>query len=170
MIYGVISFVTLLGALNDLGCTESLNYFLPKYIINHEYGRAKYLLKITLIMQALSSIAIAAILFVLAPWLASTYFHEPLLIDILRISGLYFVGINMFHLATVIFSVSQDTKLQKGMEFLKILSTALATCLVFYFGFDRVEPYMWAWVSGVIIGSVIAIYFAYTRYYRVYFA
>lgn len=64
-------------------------------------------------MQMLSSIAIAVILFVLAPWLAHTYFHEPLIIDILRISGLYFVGINIFHIATVIFSVSQDTKMQK---------------------------------------------------------
>jgi stage V sporulation protein B len=170
MIYGVISFVTLLGALNDLGCTESLNYFLPKYIIKWEYAKAKYLLKITLIMQTLSSIAIAVILFVLAPWLAHVYFHEPMLIDILRISGLYFVGINIFHIATVIFSVSQDTKLQKWIEFLKIFSTALATFLVFYLGFDQVEPYMWAWVSGIMIGSVIAVYFAYTRYYRIYFS
>lgn len=29
---------------------------------------------------------------------------------------------------------------------------------------------MWSWVSGVMIGSIIAVYFAYTRYYRVYFA
>ena len=33
MIYGVISFLTLISLYNDLGCTESLNYFLPKNIV-----------------------------------------------------------------------------------------------------------------------------------------
>lgn len=33
MIYGVMSFLTLLSLYNDLGCTESLNYFLPKHIV-----------------------------------------------------------------------------------------------------------------------------------------
>ncbi len=35
--YGIVSLITLLSALNDLGGTESLNYFLPKYIIRKEY-------------------------------------------------------------------------------------------------------------------------------------
>jgi len=113
MIYGVISFVTLLSAFNDLGCTESLNYFLPKYIIKNEYGKAKYFLKLTLIMQVISSILIASILFFIAPWLAQVYFNEPLIVNIIRIAGLYFIGINLFHITTVLFSVSQNTKLQK---------------------------------------------------------
>ena len=86
LIYGVISFVTLVSAFNDLGCTESLNYFLPKYIIKNQYGKAKYLLKLTLMLQICSSILIAIVLFLIAPWLANTYFHEPNIIEILRIS------------------------------------------------------------------------------------
>ncbi len=92
MIYGVISFVGLLGAFNDLGCTESLNYFLPKYIIKNEYWKAKYLLRLTFIVQIFSSILIATTLFFIAPWLAHVYFDEPLIIDILRISWLYFIN------------------------------------------------------------------------------
>lgn len=113
MIYGVLSFVILLSAFNDLGCSESLNYFLPKYIIKNEYGKAKYLFKLTFILQICSSVAIASILFVIAPWLAEVYFNEPRIVEILRISGLYFIGINFFHTATMFFSVSQNTKLQK---------------------------------------------------------
>ena len=37
LFYGIISLLTLLSALNDLGATESLNYFLPKYLIKKEY-------------------------------------------------------------------------------------------------------------------------------------
>lgn len=169
LIYGVISFVTLLSVFNDLGCTESLNYFLPKYIINKEYGKAKYLLKLTLILQICSSVAIAVILFILAPWLARIYFDQLMIIDILRISWIYFIGINIFHIASVLFSVSQDTKLQKWVEFLKILTTGVATFLVFLLGFKIVEPYMWAWVIWTVLGSLFAIYFAYTRYYKNYF-
>ena len=33
MVYGVISFVMFISSYNDLGCTESLNYFLPSLIV-----------------------------------------------------------------------------------------------------------------------------------------
>lgn len=131
MIYGIISFVSLLAAFNDLGCTESLNFFLPKYIIKNEYGKAKYLLKITFIVQIFTSIFIASILFIFAPWLAEFYFHEPLIINLLRISGLYFIGINLIHIATVLFSVSQNTKLQKSSEFIKVFTTGIGSVILF---------------------------------------
>lgn len=76
MIYGVISFVTLIGVYNDLGFTESLNFFLPKYIVNKEFGKAKYLLKMALFLQGISSTTIAIVLFFFAPWLATHYFHN----------------------------------------------------------------------------------------------
>jgi O-antigen/teichoic acid export membrane protein len=170
LIYGVISFVTLLGAFNDLGCTESLNYFLPKYIIKNEYAKAKYLLKLTLILQICSSLLIATVLFFIAPWFATTYFHESHIIEILRIAGLYFIGINLFHITTVLFSVSQDTKLQKGSDFLKMLSIGIGTLLLWTVDRGSIEYYMWAWVWGTLIGCIFSLYFSYTRYYTRYFA
>ena len=169
MIYGVISFVSLLGWINDLGCTESLNYFLPKYIIKNEYGKAKYLLKITLIIQICSSLLIATTLFILAPWLARVYFNEPLIIDILRISGLYFIGINLFHITTIFFSVSQNTKLQKWVDFIKIFATGIITLILFLTNNGNIEYYMWSWVWGIFIWFLFSFYFAYIHYYRVYF-
>jgi O-antigen/teichoic acid export membrane protein len=169
MIYWVISFVSLLGAFNDLGCTESLNYFLPKYIIKNEYGKAKYLLKITLIMQLCSSIFIASILFFIAPWLALVYFNEPLIVDILRISWLYFIGINIFHITSILFAVSQDTKLQKWADLIKIASTGVAILLLFIIDKWSIENYMWAWVIWVVIVCIFSGYFSYKRYYSIYF-
>jgi O-antigen/teichoic acid export membrane protein len=169
MIYGVISFVTLLAAFNDLGCTESLNFFLPKYIIKNEYGKAKYLLKLTLIMQLCSSILIASILFLIAPWLAEIYFNEPQIITILRIAGLYFIGINFFHITTVLFSVSQNTKLQKWSDFIKIFITWLGTFILLLAWQGTIESYMWAWISWVFIAFIFSLYFSYKDYYLVYF-
>lgn len=169
MIYGVISFVGLLGAFNDLGCTESLNYFLPKYIIKNEYGKAKYLLKLTLIIQICSSVLIASTLFIMAPWLAITYFNEPLIVDILRIAWLYFIGVNLFHITTVLFSVSQNTKLQKWSDFIKIFITWLGTFILLLAWQGTIESYMWAWINWVIIAFMFSFYFAYKYYYLVYF-
>ncbi len=169
MIYGVISFISLLSAFNDLGCTESLNYFLPKYIIKNEYGKAKYLLRFTLIIQIFSSIFIASTLFLIAPWLAHIYFNEPLIIDILRISWLYFIGINFVHIATVLFSVSQDTKLQKWSDLVRMGATGIGTFILLATGNWNIETYMWAWISGVVCVLIFSTYFAYTRYYRIYF-
>ncbi len=169
MVYGVISFVTLLWAFNDLGCTESLNYFLPKYIINNQYGKAKYLLRLTLILQISSSLIISIMLFIIAPWLANIYFHEPQIVEILRISWLYFIGINLFHITTVLFSVSQDTKLQKWSELLKILSIAFITLILWIMDIGSVEYYMWAWVGGTGVWFIFSLYFSYTRYYSRYF-
>jgi O-antigen/teichoic acid export membrane protein len=113
MIYGVIGFVSLLSVYNDLGLTESLNFFLPKYVIQKDFGKAKYILFLALRAQIVSSLCIATILFVLAPWLSVHYFSEPSIIPLLRISALFFIGINIIHFTGVLFSVSQDTKIQK---------------------------------------------------------
>ena len=169
MIYGVLSFVTLLSAFNDLGCTESLNYFLPKYIIKNEYGKAKYLLWLTLFMQICSSILIASILFLIAPWLAISYFNEPAIIDILKIAGLYFIGINFFHITTVLFSVSQNTKLQKWSDFIKIFTTLVFTWILLFIDQWTLINYMWAWLSGIIIWFIFSSFFAYKQYYKIYF-
>ena len=169
MIYWVISFVTLLATFSDVGCTESLNYFLPKYIIKNEYNKAKYLLKLTLLLQIISSIGIALIIFFIAPWLAQHYFNEPLITEILRIAWLYFIGINLFHITTVLFSVSQDTKLQKWSDFVKLTIIALGTGILLFGNHGTIENYMWAWITGIFLWFIFALYFAYTKYYSKYF-
>ena len=112
MLYGVISFVMLLSAYNDLGCTESMSYFLPKYLVKKEYGKVKYILSLVFLTQISTSIIIYIILFYFAPWLATYYFHSDVA-EILRIAGLFFIGINMLHICTTFFISVQDTKLQK---------------------------------------------------------
>lgn len=170
MIYGVISFVTLIGAYNDLGFTESLNFFLPRYIVNKEFWKAKYLLRLTVFLQWLSSVGIATLLFFLAPWLAHNYFHTEEIVEILRISGLYFIGINMVHISSTIFSVAQDVKLQKLTDFIRIGFTAIGTLWLFLFDWWTLLLYMWAWIGGIFSGMLFSFTFAYRKYYKPYFS
>ena len=41
MLYGVLSFMLLVGSINDLGMVESLNHFIPKFLSQQKYIKAK---------------------------------------------------------------------------------------------------------------------------------
>ncbi len=170
VIYGVISFVTLISTYNDLGCTESLNYFLPKHIINKTYGKAKYLLGLTLKIQTITSITLCLTLFFIAPWLAQAYFWNSEIVSILRISWLYFIGVNMFHIVGILFSIAQDTKLQKWVELIRMLAITIGVSILYFSGYGNTEKYMWIWISWLFIALIIATYWAYNKYYKVYFS
>ena len=51
LIYSVLSLVLLLSAYNDLGLTEALNYYLPRYRLEGDDGmrRTKTLLLVTIV-------------------------------------------------------------------------------------------------------------------------
>ena len=63
ILYGVISLVGLLTVYHDLGLTESLNFFLPKYIVKNDWVRVKSLLFYAFIAQVVSSLIIGSILY-----------------------------------------------------------------------------------------------------------
>jgi hypothetical protein len=50
-LYGIISLITLLSAYNDLGMTDSLNYFIPKFITDKRYDKVKSILVYAFIAQ-----------------------------------------------------------------------------------------------------------------------
>lgn len=168
MLYGVISFLLLLSSYNDLGCTESLNYFLPKNIVKWEYGKAKYLLWLTIKIQILSSILIILMIFLLIPWLTAHYFKSDVW-DLLTIGLLFFLGINLVHIASTIFSVSQDTKLWKSVELVRLGSSTIGTSILFFTDFWDTRTYMMSWILGLFLGCIFWWYYAYNKYYRTYF-
>ena len=55
ILYGIISLITLLSTYHDLGLTESLNYFLPKFIVAKDWGRFKSIVFFSIIVQLVSS-------------------------------------------------------------------------------------------------------------------
>lgn len=168
VLYGVMSFVTFLSMYNDLGCTESLAYFLPKHIVNKEYGKAKYLLRIVFLAQILTSLSIFFVMFFLAPWLSLYYFKVDVT-HLLRIAWFFFVGINLLSIATTFFSSVQDTKLQKWADLIRITSTAIGVFILFFSGNWNTERYMLAWIGGLIVWIIFAISLLIKKYYIPYF-
>jgi stage V sporulation protein B len=168
IIYGVIGFMVLLSSYNDLGCTESLQYFLPKFIVKNDYGRAKYILHIAIKAQLLTSILIFMGVFFFAPWLA-THFFKSDIAEILQVAGLFFIGINLIHVMSAIFGSAQDTKLQKGAEFIRLAGTLIGTSILFLSDTGDVFRYILAWLFGLSIGIIFTWYWGIRKYYIPYF-
>ena len=58
IIYSIIGLITMISSYNDLGLTEALQYYLPHYLIDKEYNKAKTLIIFTRGMQFVTGILI----------------------------------------------------------------------------------------------------------------
>ncbi|MFA5748380.1 MAG: hypothetical protein WC872_04720, partial [Candidatus Absconditabacterales bacterium] len=77
IIYSVMGLIGILSAYHDLGLTEALQYHLPKYRITKQYNTFKTSIIFTLLVQMLTGLIIATILFYGANYLSIHYFHSP---------------------------------------------------------------------------------------------
>ncbi len=127
IVYSIIGLIWILSSYNDLGLTEALQYYLPHYMIDKEYDKTKTLLVFTTVIQLLSWIIIAWILFFLAPWLSVHYFHHPEAGIILRYFCLYFLIINFFQLLQSVFLSLQHIKLYHWVDLIRIWTIVALT-------------------------------------------
>ena len=58
LFYSILGLIGIIASYNDLGLTESLQYFLPRYLIAKDYAKAKSLLVTTWLIQFVSGIII----------------------------------------------------------------------------------------------------------------
>lgn len=120
--YSVLWLVLLLSSYNDLWLTEALQYFIPKYRIEKQYGKYKTIVIFTLIAQLISWIIIWGTLYFSAWWLAQNHFHSLLAVDTIRILARYFIGINFIQALYAIFYAFQDTFSQWIIEFTRMFT------------------------------------------------
>lgn len=64
-----------------------------------------------------------------------------------------------------IFQVSQNTKLQKGTELLRMMSVVVFTLGIYLTHTGNLITYAWTWIEGVLVGIVFGSFFFYRSYY-----
>lgn len=170
IIYGAIWLLTLFSSYNDLGLTESLNYFLPKYIVKKDYARSKYLLIFAFLTQIITSIIIGAIFYFLADFLADWHFKNPLATEVIQVMSLFFVGLNMMQISTILFSATQNTKFQKWADFFRLFMTMIGMLGLFLLDQWSLLHYAWAWIIGLFLGVILSLILNYRYYYVPYFS
>lgn len=154
ILYACISFLSLLGTYSDFWLTESLQYFIPKYIVKNEYGKVKSLLFITFCVQLLTSSIVGILLYTGADWLGTHYFHHERVVPVLQILSLFFIGIHLTQIQTTLFSAIQDTKSMKWVEFLRMFSTSIIISILWFTDQGNLLSYTWAWITWVFIAVI----------------
>ncbi len=157
VLYSIVSLVSLLNTYNDLWLTESLQYFLPRFLIKKQYNYAKTSIYLSLAVQICTAIIIAWILRFAAPWLATNYFHSESAVIALKYFCFYFLWINLFQTLQSIFIAIQDTFSNQFIEFVRQWSIVWFTMLFFFTGKASVQWYSLNWVLWLIIWIIVAL-------------
>ena len=97
--------------------------------------------------------------------IALIHFKDAQAAEILRIMSMFFLGSNILHICTALFSATQNTKLQKSTEFVRLASTLALMAGIFFLDIGNLILYAWIWILGVVIAILFAGFFAYEKYY-----
>lgn len=156
IIYSVIWFIGIISAYHDLWLTEALQYHLPKYRIQKKYNAFKTSIYFTLIVQTITWLIIAFILFFGANFLATHYFHSPESANIIKIFCLYFLGINFYNMLYSIFTSFQDVAQAKLLEFIRYYATLIFIfCFFIIWWLNIINFTRWR-IIGILLGLIIS--------------
>ncbi len=168
IIFWTISLLGLLWTYSDFWLTESLNYFLPKYIIKNDYARVKYLLLITFTVQIITSTIVSISLYFWASFLANHYFHSPEAKWVIEVLSLFFIGSHLLNIISTFLSAIQNVKLQKMLDFFRMAVTVLSACIILFSWTWSLIYYTWIWIIGIYSALIIGAVMFYHKYYKTY--
>ncbi len=156
LIYSIMWLMWILSAYHDLGLTEALQYHLPKYRIQKKYNAFKTSVLFTFIVQTITGILIALLLFYGADFLANNYFGDPQSANIIKIFCLYFLGINFFNMFHSIYIAFQDVVNYKIVEAVKSYATLWFTIAFFWLEILNITNFTWAWIIWLWISLIVS--------------
>lgn len=157
LFYSVLWLVTIISAYNDLGLTDAIQYFIPKYIIQHRYAKAVTLVWITCWMQLITAAFFWGMLYFFSGRLAEHYFHSSLAAPVLQVFSLYFLIINLYQVAVSLFFATQKVKRAQGVDTARMWSIVAFTAVMAY-AVDVLSLLLYTYIRlwGVIVWLLVA--------------
>jgi len=151
IIYWVISLFSLLSSYNDLGLTESMQYFLPKYRLEGRKWQIKNTIWLSFLMQMITWIVIFCLLFFNAERLAIHHFHAIEATNVIKIMSFYFLWTNLSQICSSIFVAFQDTFSSGLCSFSNMFSVLIFSIIFWFWASFDVSLFALAWIIGVAI-------------------
>ncbi len=151
IIYWVISLFWLLSSYNDLGLTESMQYFLPKYRLEWKKWQIKNTIWLSLLMQLTTWIIIFCLLYFNAEWLAIHHFHAIEATNVIKIMSLYFLWSNLTQVCNSIFVAFQDTFSSWFMQICNLSSVLIFSIIFRISASFNVSLFALAWIIWIAI-------------------
>lgn len=120
-------------------------------------------------IMAVSSLLLAGIILLAVNFLSTHYFGVPEATFLLQTFVVFLVLSNIFHFVSTIFNISQDTKLSKGVEMLRLILTLLFVGILHFGNMRTLEYYSWTWNAAIFVTLFFAIYACYAKYLSPFF-
>lgn len=164
LFYSILWVISLLATYNDLGLTEALQYFLPHYLIDKEYGKAKAILVSTFYIQLISWVLIWGITFFIAPWLAVHYFKSANAIPILQMFSIYYLILNFFQVLQSVFIATQNVRRSQGIEAVRMWWVVIFVAIWAWTNTFSASHYAWFWLWWLLCATIICALWVYHHF------
>lgn len=168
ILYWVISLITLVTAYNDLWLTDSLNYFIPKFITEKRYDKVKTILVYALIAQMSTGISIALFFFFWSDFIAEHYFKTEIASSVLKIFAFFFLWINIFEIIHTFMIVVQNTLYNKLIELIRMLFSLFSVLFIYFSDLSSLVNYSYTWIFWLYIWIIFALVIFIKKYYLLY--
>lgn len=162
--YSILWLITILSAYNDLGLTEALQYFLPKYWLEKKYDYYKTIWIVTFFMQLISWILIGWWLRLGAHRLSSNYFHTPETSSIIKLFSVYFIAINFFQALWSVYIAFQDVLYEKIVEMARMYSIVIFTIIFRLTQSLSLTTWSYAWMAWLGVGLLLSVFLFFMKY------
>jgi O-antigen/teichoic acid export membrane protein len=169
ILYGIISLITMLSAYNDLWMTESLKYFIPKFVTEKKYDKVKSILFYAFFSQIITSLIIASFFFFWADYIATNYFKTQEATETLKVFAFFFIWLNIFQTINQFFLAVQDTFYNKLTETIRMLFIMFSVIFIFFWDLSSLINYSFTWLIWLYIWLIISLFVLYNKYYKIYF-
>lgn len=162
--YWVLSLMSLLWTYNDIGLTESMSYFLPKYRLEGKKWQIKNTISLSFFMQSITWIIIFCLLFFNAERLAIHHFHELEATNVIKIMSFFFLWFNLIQVCSSIFTSFQDTFNSWLVNFVRMIATLIFSIVFWICSTLNVSLFSLSRIIGVIIWILIWILQIFRKY------
>lgn len=156
LFYSIIGFLAILSTFNDLGFSETLNYFGIRFYEQKKYSDLKSSFIYAILMQLSTALLICFLLFFLAPWLATHYFHSTNSINLLRLLLIYFLFANLIITLVNFFKVKQDLFKNSLIGFLRLPLILLFSLGIFFFS-NKLLVISLSWTMAYIFMVIVSL-------------
>lgn len=133
LIYSIIGFIALISIFNDLGFSETLNYYATRFYEKKQYAKVKGSFIFALLMQGGTAILLGILFWFLSPWLAEHYFKSPLALDVFRAFLMYFFFFNISTSIMQLLHATHNYLMSSLSELLRQIMIVLLSVLLFYY-------------------------------------
>lgn len=169
ILYWIISLITMLSVYNDLWMTESMKFFIPKFIEEKRFDKVKSIIFYAISTQVFTSVLISLFFYFWADFIAENYFKSEAAKETLKIFAFFFVWLNIFQTLNNFFMAVQNTFYNKITELLRMSFILFSVLFVFFWDLWSLQNYSYSWLIWLSIWIILVFYFFIKNYYKKFF-